>query len=57
MFYVAILLVLGLLQFSIRSFLEIDAMTKSKYVAENYINKKNVGADLDMSKVFRGKIE
>ena len=42
MFYVAIILVLGILQFSIRGFLEIDAMTKARYLAEDYINSKKI---------------
>ena len=35
-----IFMILGIIQFSVRSFLEIDAMTKSKYLAKEYIENK-----------------
>lgn len=40
--YIAILIILSFVQFVIRSFLEIDAMTKAKYLAKEYIEEKNL---------------
>ena len=37
-----ILLLLGFIQFAVRGFLEIDAMTKSKYLAKEYMEEKNI---------------
>lgn len=42
MLQVFILLLFTFIQFVIRAFLEIDAMTKSKYLAKEYIEKKNL---------------
>lgn len=40
--YVSILVILSLVKFTIRAFLEIDAMTKAKYLAKEYIEGKNI---------------
>lgn len=40
--YMSILIMLSLVQFAIRAFLEIDAMTKAKYIAKEYIEDKNI---------------
>lgn len=45
MLQIAILMLFTLISFSIRSFLEIDAMTKSKFLAKEYIEKKNLCTD------------
>lgn len=37
-----ILLLFAFIQFAVRAYLEIDAMTKSKYLAKEYIEKKNL---------------
>lgn len=37
-----ILLLICFIQFAVRAYLEIDAMTKSKYLAKEYIEKKNL---------------
>lgn len=42
MLQIFILTVLAFIQFAVRGFLEIDAMTKSKYLAKEYIEKKNI---------------
>ena len=41
-FQIFILTLLAFIQFSVRAFLEIDAMTKSKYLAKEYMEKKNL---------------
>lgn len=41
-FQIFILLLLAFIQFAVRGFLEIDAMTKSKYLAKEYMEKKNI---------------
>lgn len=40
--HIFILLLFALIKFSVRGFLEIDAMTKSHYLAEKYIKSKNL---------------
>lgn len=42
MLQIAILMLFTLIQFSIRSFLEIDAMTRAKFLAKEYMNKKKL---------------
>lgn len=47
-----ILMLLSLIYFSVRSFLEIDAMTKSRFLAEKYIDTKNILADNEKKKLL-----
>lgn len=42
MLQIFILLMFGLIQFAVRAYLEIDAMTKSKYLAKEYIEHKKI---------------
>ena len=42
MLFVSSLFIFMLIQFAFRSYLEIDAMTRSKYLAKEYIEKKNI---------------
>lgn len=42
MIYLLIFIILGFMQFTIRSYLELDAMIKARYVAEEYIREKKV---------------
>lgn len=42
MLQIFILLLFAFIQFVVRAYLEIDAMTKSKYLAKEYIEKKNI---------------
>ena len=42
MLQIAILMLFTLIKFSVRSFLEIDAMTRSKFLAKEYMEKKNL---------------
>ena len=42
MLQISILLILFFIEFSVRGYLEIDAMTKSRFVAEKYIDKKKI---------------
>ncbi len=45
MLQIAILMLFTLIQFSVRSFLEIDAMTRSKFLAKEYMEKKKICTD------------
>lgn len=45
MLQVAILMLFTLIQFSIRSLLEIDAMTRAKFLAKEYMEKKKLCSD------------
>lgn len=40
--YLCIFAILGFIQFAIRSYLEIDAMTKAKYIAKEYMEEKKI---------------
>lgn len=40
--YLSILTILGFIQFTIRAYLEIDAMTKAKYLAKEYMEGKGI---------------
>lgn len=40
--YLVILTILGFIQFTIRAYLEIDAMTKAKYLAKEYMEQKEI---------------
>lgn len=42
MFQIAILMLFTLIQFAVRSFLEIDAMTRAKFLAKEYMEKKKL---------------
>lgn len=42
MLQIAILMLFTLIQFSVRSFLEIDAMTKAKFLAKEYMEEKKL---------------
>ena len=39
---IAILMLFTMIQFAVRSFLEIDAMTRAKFLAKEYMEKKNL---------------
>lgn len=45
MLQIAVFMLFTLIEFSIRSFLEIDAMTKAKYLAKEYMEKKKMCTD------------
>ncbi len=45
MLQIAILMLFTLIQFAVRSFLEIDAMTRAKYLAKEYMERKKLCTD------------
>ena len=45
MLQIAILMLFTLIQFAVRSFLEIDAMTRARFLAKEYIEKKGLCTD------------
>jgi len=52
MLYVFILTLFALIQFSIRGFLETDAMIKARYFAKEYIEKKQLISDEEEDKLI-----
>ena len=52
MFYTAILLLLTCMQFAIRSFLEIDAMTKAKFLVKEYMENKDLCTKEEQNKLL-----
>lgn len=53
MFQLFILSLFLIIRFAIRSFLEIDAMTKARYFAEKYIRSKNILTDDETEKILK----
>lgn len=50
--FIFIAFALGFLQFVIRSFLEIDAMTKSEFLTKEYIEEKNLCTEEEKGKIL-----
>lgn len=51
--YIGIFVILGFLQFTIRAFLEIDAMTKAKYLAKEYMEKRKLCTEEEKNKLIK----
>lgn len=52
MLQIFILTMLTLISFSVRAYLEIDAMTKSRYLAEKYMDRKNICTKDEKEKIL-----
>ena len=50
---IAILMLFTLIEFSVRSFLEIDAMTKAKYLAKEYMEKTKLCTEEEKDKLLK----
>ena len=53
MLQIAILMLFTLIQFAIRSFLEIDAMTRAKFLAKEYMEKKKLCTDKEKEDLLK----
>jgi len=53
MIQIAILTLFTLIQFAIRSYLEIDAMTRARFFAKEYMNKKNLCTEEEIEKLIK----
>ena len=53
MLQIAILMLFTLIQFSVRSFLEIDAMTRSRFLAKEYMEKKKLCTDKEKEQLLK----
>lgn len=51
--HIAILMLFTLIQFAIRSFLEIDAMTRAKFLAKEYMDKKKICTDKEKEHLLK----
>lgn len=51
MLFLIILVIIGLVQYSIRSMLETDAMTKARYVAKEYLEENNICSKENIEKI------
>lgn len=47
-----ILILMAIIKFAVRGFLEIDAMTKSKYMAKEYMESKNILTKKEISRII-----
>ena len=52
MLQIAILMLFNLIQFAVRSFLEIDAMRKSRFLAKEYMEKKNLCSNKEIDNLL-----
>lgn len=53
LYQVIVLLLLGIIYYIVRSYLEIDAMTKAPYVAKEYMQKSNKLSDAEIKNVMQ----
>ena len=53
MFQIAILMIFTLIQFAVRSFLEIDAMTRAKFLVKEYMEKKKLCTDKEKEQLLK----
>ena len=53
MLQIAILMLFTLIKFSVRSFLEIDAMTRARFLAKEYMEKKNLCAQDEKTAILK----
>lgn len=49
--FLCILIIMSLIQYSIRSMLETDAMTRARYVAKEYLEENNICSKEDINKI------
>ncbi len=54
MLQVAILMLILLIKIAVRLYLEIDAMTRAKYLAKEYIEKKKICTKEEQEKLLKG---
>lgn len=52
MLQIAILMLFTLIQFAVRSFLEIDAMTRARFLAKEYMEKKKLCSNEEIDKLL-----
>lgn len=52
MLQIAILMLFTLIQFAVRSFLEIDAMTRAKFLTKEYMEKKEICSNEEIHKLL-----
>ena len=53
MLQVAILMLVMIIQFSVRSFLEIDAMTRARFLAKEYMEKKKLCSEKEQKELLK----
>ena len=53
MLQIAILMLFTLIQFAVRSFLEIDAMTRARFLAKEYMEKKKLCTDKEKEQLLK----
>lgn len=49
--FLCILIIMSLIQYSIRSMLETDAMTRARYVAKEYLEENNICSKENINKI------
>ena len=53
MLFISIFLVLGLVYYSIRTYLENDAMIKARFLAKEYMKEKNISTKKEIESVIK----
>ncbi len=54
MMFLAILLILSMIYYTVRAFLENDAMTKARYLAKEYMEEKKISSQEEIDKLVDG---
>lgn len=54
MMFLAIFLILSMMYYAVRVFLENDAMIKARYLAKEYMEEKNISSSEEISKLVQG---
>ena len=52
--FLAILLILSMVYYVVRSFLENDAMIKARYLAKEYMEKKKISSQEEINRLIAG---
>ena len=54
MFFMAIFLILSLVYYAVRTYLENDAMIKAEFVAKEYMEEQNISSKQEINKIVEG---
>ena len=53
MLFLSIFLILGMVYYAVRIYLENDAMIKARFLAKEYMNEKNISSQEEIDKVIQ----
>ena len=53
MMFLAVLILLGFVFYSVRSYLETDAMTNARYLAKDYMEEKQISTKEEINRILK----